>query len=137
MKFFKLPISEQLLLIEVSLYTVWAWMMIKLFSFKSYAKWIKNPSKPESISHQVFLQTLKKTLKRVERNAFWKNTCFSRAIAARLVLKRKKISSQIYFGVIKEDQQLSAHAWIISEDILITGYLKDLEKYKVLYIFED
>jgi hypothetical protein len=109
--------------------------MIRIFSFKQYIRWIKNPKtntyKPSETNR------VKHSLRRVKAYAFWPTTCYTEAIAARIILKRKGIQSQIYFGVRKDDnKKMLAHAWTKVKDDIITGNGK-LDLFKVIYIFDE
>lgn len=134
-KFFNKPLHINLLLIEASIYTLWAYLMIRIFSFKTYLKWLKNPKK--NIYNEQDIKEVFFTIKKIDKYAFWTTTCYTQAIAARLIFKRKNIKSQIFLGMTKDkDGQLLAHAWTKVEDLVITGG-GNLNKYKVLYIFDD
>ncbi len=134
-RFLKSPLQNKLMLFEASIYTIWAYFMIRVFSFKKYLHWLKNPQKDiysEATVKQVFY-----TIKKIDKNAFWTTTCYTQAIAARLIFKRKNIRSQIFLGMTKDiDGKLLAHAWTKVGDTIITGG-GNLEKYKVLYIFDE
>jgi len=110
--------------------------MIHIFSFKHYLNWIKNPtthSPSEANIQSVFL-----TIRKIRKHAFWPTTCYTQAIAARLILRRMHIKSKIYLGITKNEKgELLAHAWTKVDDKIITGENVNLEKYKVLYVFED
>jgi len=135
-KFFNLSFYNKLLLFELSFYTVWAYIMIRLFSFKRYLKWISNPKK--DIYSEEIIKSLFFTIRKIDKFAFWPTTCYTQAISARLYLRRKNIKSKIYLGMTKdENNQLLAHAWTKIGDKIITGGNVNLDKYKVLYIFED
>ncbi len=131
----KSPLHNKLLLIEASIYTLWAFIMIRVFSFKKYLNWLKNPKNDqpsEEIIRDVFY-----TIRKIDKYAFWTTTCYTQAIAARLIFKRKRIKSQIFLGMTKDDNgNLLAHAWTKVGNKIVTGG-GNLDKYKVLYIFED
>jgi hypothetical protein len=134
-QFFKLDVSRQFLLIEASIYSIWAFFLIRLFSFKKYIHWLKNPKqikhKPKAITE------VKKTIYLINKHAFWPTTCYTEAIACRLIFKRKKIKSSIYFGVKKDEKgKLLAHAWTIANNELVTG-IGHIEQYTVVWTFED
>ncbi len=135
-KLFKLPLNDQLLLIEISMYTIWAYLMIHVFSFKRYLNWLKNPKEGRANEKQI--RNIALTIKRINKFAFWKTTCYTQAIAARLILKRKRITSKIFLGICKQDNgELLAHAWTKVNDKIITGGNVNIDKYKVLYTFEE
>lgn len=135
-RFTKLSLKNQLLLIEASIYTIWAWFMIRIFSFKRYLNWLKNPPEQQTPNEKEVLSVYR-TLRKIHKYAFWPTTCYTEAISARLILKRKNIKSKIFLGMTKKDDgELLAHAWTKVGDKIITGG-GNLESYKVLYIFED
>lgn len=45
---------------------------------------------------------------------FWQNKCLASVLAARSILNRKNMKSQAFLGVMKKQNQLIAHAWILS-----------------------
>ncbi|NQY10591.1 MAG: lasso peptide biosynthesis B2 protein [Flavobacteriales bacterium] len=50
--------------------------------------------------------------------------CFEQALTAAKMLKKRKLSSTIYFGVQKDAEhktKLKAHAWVRSGEITLTG----------------
>ena len=133
-KFFSPSHKNRLLLIEASLYTIWALIIIHIFSFKRYLNWISN-SKEDRLAEQE-VKDVFYAIRKIDKHAFWKTTCYTQAISARLLLKRKGIKSKIYLGMTKDnDNKLLAHAWTKVGEKVITGG-GNLDKYKVLYIFE-
>lgn len=109
--------------------------MIRIFSFKRYLHWLKNPS--HDIPSDKTIKQVYHTIKRIDKFAFWPTNCYTQAIAARLIFKRRNIKSKIYLGMTKDSEgKLLAHAWTKIGDKIITGG-GNLEKYKVLYIFDD
>lgn len=52
----------------------------------------------------------------------WQSKCLVKALTAQLMLARRKISSTLYLGVAKdENNRLLAHAWLRSGKMIITG----------------
>lgn len=52
----------------------------------------------------------------------WQSKCLVKALTAQLMLARRKISSTLYLGVAKDnDNKLLAHAWLRSGQAVITG----------------
>jgi hypothetical protein len=62
----------------------------------------------------------------VTRAAYYlpfKAACLPQALAARFMLKRRRIQSVLHFGVAKgEAKSLDAHAWLEAEGVEVTGY---------------
>jgi hypothetical protein len=51
----------------------------------------------------------------------WNSNCLAKAITAQKMLSKRKISSTIYLGVAKDNNELIAHAWLRSGNIYVTG----------------
>lgn len=52
----------------------------------------------------------------------WQSKCLVKALTAQIMLARRKISSTLYLGVAKSnDNKLLAHAWVRSGQVIITG----------------
>ena len=135
-RLFNSSFIDKIYFIEAAFYTLWAYLMIHVFSFKKYLHWIKN--KPNSVTdNEKIVPRVQLTIKRVIRYSFWPTTCYTQAIAARLLLRRRNIKSDIFLGLIKNEQkELTAHAWTKVNGKIITGDLPRLNEYKKLYTFE-
>lgn len=60
-------------------------------------------------------------VERVANRLPWKSTCLVRAVAGALLLRRRGVASQIRFGVRKENDKLTAHAWLMVGDTTVLG----------------
>ncbi len=79
-------------------------------------------------------QYIRSAIARACRYSFWRTECFEQALCAKLMLKLRKKRSTIYFGVKNEENEFSAHAWLICNNEIITGG-SQTEKFKVLTAF--
>lgn len=71
---------------------------------------------------------------RVANRTPWESKCFVRALVAQKLLRKYGLSSTLYLGVGKdENQQMVAHAWIRSGPHCITG--EDERDYAVVARF--
>ncbi len=58
------------------------------------------------------------------RRSPWRCTCLVRALAGRAMLHRRRISSSLYLGAAPDagdERALSAHAWLRSGRLVVTG----------------
>ncbi len=70
----------------------------------------------------VTLQRIRIALRRASRLAPFRAVCLQQAVAASLMLRRRRRISEIHFGVAREqDGGMSAHAWTCSSGQVITG----------------
>lgn len=68
---------------------------------------------------------------------FWESKCLVQAITAKVMLRRRKIKSTIYFGVFKdEDNKIKAHAWVRCGNMIVNGE-KGKEKFTIVSVFGD
>lgn len=51
----------------------------------------------------------------------WHSSCLVEALAARMMLRRRGISSVLHFGVGRSDSSLKAHAWLEAEGGFVCG----------------
>ena len=54
-------------------------------------------------------------------NTPWESKCLVRALTAKRLLKKKNISSTLYLGVKTENGKMSAHAWLRTGMLYVTG----------------
>jgi hypothetical protein len=61
-------------------------------------------------------------VRRAARFTIHASKCYDQALTGKLMLKYRKVSSTIYFGLAKDQNStLSAHAWLRSGNMVVTG----------------
>jgi hypothetical protein len=95
--------------------------IIVCFPFRHYVRLLQ-PVKNERAEPDLKIsRKISLALYRANKLAFWKNICLVKSVAARLMLKRRRIPSVLSLGLQFQDgNKLIAHAWIKSDDIFIT-----------------
>lgn len=64
----------------------------------------------------------------------WRSNCLARAIAAKIMLRRRKIASTLYLGLKKNADKLEAHAWLrVGQEIITGGAIES--QFKVISFF--
>lgn len=66
---------------------------------------VRPPADPRAAAIGVMVE-------RAERVLPWHSTCLVKALAARMMLRRRAIPSELHFGVAHENGALTAHAWL-------------------------
>jgi hypothetical protein len=156
-KFVELPWSEQLLFSEAYFLQLATGLLLKVVPFK----WIprlfagKGESRPplprlrrarkakgKSISSQErgtrnkeqgTIEQIKTAIQRSSPYSLWKNKCLISSLAARRMLNRRNIQSEISLGVAKDlSGKTIAHAWLKVGDFEIVEKSGD---YHELYLF--
>lgn len=65
----------------------------------------------------------------------WRTKCFEQAIAAKIILKQRRLKSTLYLGVYKDQSdKMQAHAWLKHNTVIVTGG-PSIEKYTVINWF--
>lgn len=71
------------------------------------------------------------------RRTPWLSNCLAQALTGKIMLRRRGIASTLYLGVAKGGQNnLAAHAWLRSGEIILTGGY-NLAQYTVIASFRD
>lgn len=88
--------------------------------------WMGSPKKkPSSISQERSTQTLRRiewSIDAVNRHVPLTFVCFPQSLAAYFMLRRRNIASRLYYGVMREADQLKAHTWVkVGERTVVGG----------------
>ena len=88
-----------------------------------------------SETQQGEIQQVTWAIRVISRRTPWQSNCLAQALAGQIMLRRRRIVSALYLGVMKEaDNGLTAHAWLRSNGFIVTGD-GQLEKYAVVARF--
>jgi hypothetical protein len=119
--FWRVPAGEWLLLAEAVVFLLIAKCIITFVPFDKGRRFYPNPSNPDPNPHPTRLKKIRRAVRRANRLAWWQNVCIVQSIAARMMLSRRNIHSDLSLGVQYDGQQdLSAHAWLKAGPIFIT-----------------
>ncbi|MCP4177331.1 MAG: lasso peptide biosynthesis B2 protein [bacterium] len=122
--FIKIPLREKKTVIEVVLLLLYGRILL-LLPYKYMKQYFGNYSIESSESEILNPRELRKIsryIRHIGERLPWKCTCLVNAISAKIMLRRRKIPSTIFFGMAKDsDDKIAAHAWVKCGDIYITG----------------
>lgn len=67
----------------------------------------------------------------------WRFKCYEQAFTAKVMLRRRKIGTLLFFGVRKDPvtRNIEAHAWLKAADRIVTG-AKGSKSFEIIAIFE-
>jgi hypothetical protein len=136
--------KEILLFSEAWLSLGFARLILIFLPFKKVVGFLgkKGKSRKESTTTDTLnlktQETIKLAISRACHRSFWRTMCFEQALAAKFMLKRRKIKSTIHFGVAKSavNNQMTAHAWLESDGFILTG-AKGHNNFSVINSFTD
>jgi Transglutaminase-like superfamily len=141
-RFFHYPFSKKLLFFETICLSLIARILVFLvpFNFTKRLLGLK-PSESEvlkkahSIPQSGQGKAIWSMINTVHRYLPWRNTCLVQAITAKILLKRRKGESVIVMGLKKaETGELKAHAWLIYEGGVVTGFDENQEFTAVAFL---
>jgi hypothetical protein len=75
-------------------------------------------------------------VERVNRHLPWTSKCFDRAIAMKMMLRRRRIVSTLCLGIKKNNAKIVAHAWLVCDDKVVTGD-EEIDSYACIATFTD
>lgn len=64
---------------------------------------------------------VRRTVRAAARRLPFRTECYEQAMAARAMLKRRKLASRLHFGTGKSQGDLTAHVWLTSGDHVVIG----------------
>jgi hypothetical protein len=100
-------------------------LLIIFLPFKKIAALIGKPQieSPKEFYTDNKIRDIELAVIRGIKYVFFSSKCYDQALATTFMLKRRKISSTIYFGLHKEAERLSAHAWVRCGEKIVSGRL--------------
>jgi len=127
-------------MVLASLYLVTAKVLIHVVPFRYYkallGKEMFKSRYGSSPLEKEYLYIVSRVVSRCSSHMPWKRKCFPESIAAKLMLKRKKIKSDLYLGLKRSHQNtLFVHSWLKCGDISIVG--TNFRKMHIVTFFGD
>lgn len=93
------------------------------------------PSVPRTPFDAEILDAVRRAILAAARRAPWRTVCFDRGLAAHLMLRRRKIPSQMCYGARSDGSEgVSAHVWVRSGGRIVVGG-EGSERFAVLAVF--
>lgn len=125
-----------LLLLETVLTLAVARVIVLLIPFRFYSRAMgrDGESSAETIAPDV-VHRVSRAIESASRHTPWRSKCLEQALAAKAMLRRRRLSNTLYVAVAR-DAALEAHAWVRSGDICVTGQA-ELDRYTVVARFAD
>ncbi len=161
-RFRVLPLGEKLLFLEAFLLHLWVGLLLKVVPFRWIPRLFASrqsavgsgqsetpmeagsrtrtcPDEVGSVGTAVgsqqsaVIENIRDAVQRAGQVSPWRNRCLVSSLAARCMLSRRDIPSQIWLGVIKSDKnRLQAHAWLKSGEIEVVDMKREFTS---LYTF--
>jgi len=125
-KALRLPLAQKGLLLEALVLLAVARAAVLLLPFRWVARALgKEAAQTTEQDDPATLRAvcrIRAMVHAVSQNVPWTSKCLDQAIAARIMLRWRRIPATVYFGVKNDEQgQLAAHAWLRSGSVYVTG----------------
>ena len=124
--FFNLSWADLMLLSQVALFLILFRIAIATLSFSRVVPWLGELHQESEFclpeEQAVLVQRVRWAVMRTSSLLPWVSTCFTQAIAVKLILKRQHIESTLYLGAaLNRDVGMKAHAWLRCGPLFVTG----------------
>ena len=122
-KFIRQPAAQKLLTLEATVTVIGVVVVLRLLPYSrwrdalSSAPAAANPS-PATVAKA---RQVGQAVSAVARNLPGRPQCLAQALAARAMLKRRGIASELNLGVNKDRAAINAHAWLAVGRQIVTG----------------
>ena len=137
-KFTTLDQKEKNLFYEACFWHAAVRTALSVSTFKRIASSLEYIGDAEDLSKTVVRDTamtvlqIQKAINRASAYTPWHNSCLVEALTAHKMLKKRNIPGILYLGIAKQDRgEIEAHAWTISDDIIVTGG-REVERFSVV-----
>lgn len=113
------------LTILVWLYAAWYRARIRFVPMKYLRKTFGVEGEESSMEGKSedyrYARLVARQVNRSASNTPWESKCLVRALTAQKLLKKKNIPTTLYLGVGTENNAMTAHAWLRTGNMYVTG----------------
>ena len=125
-KFIKLPFKIKLVFIEAYIILGISRMILWRLRFPKVAVMLGKVNCESEFTNEgidiLQVKRISAAVTTMSKYTFWESKCLVQALAAKLMLRRRKLKATVYLGVAKDDKgSMSAHAWSRCGTIYVTG----------------
>lgn len=126
----KLPVGDQLRVVEAAAWLAGAWVIVRLLPFRAYAFVLGRPSAPgqpdatPAPADAACARNVGLGLRRASRHLPWHSTCLMQVVAGSLMLRLRRRRGRAYVGAAKREGSLDGfefHAWLIAGGVPVCG----------------
>lgn len=90
-----------------------------------------------SLVNKQLAARVKVAVTRVDRYVPWGTECYTQALTAKLMLRRRYVSTLLVVGFRKDEAgEIQGHAWLKIGPYYITGFRHDIDSYVINGSFE-
>jgi hypothetical protein len=130
------------LLVEAQALLAAARLVILCVPFRFYYSHLgmrmgESPAEEHDAARRTTLRRVAWAIDAISRRAPWRCLCLEQALAAKMMLRIRRLPNTLYFGVARSSgEKLEAHAWLRSGLFYVTGG-EGRDRYAVVSTFAD
>lgn len=133
--FVAIPWSVKRLFAEAVFTAAYVKITLLFLPFRKVVQWLGKRTvehTPDGSPQNIgLIKKVSFAIKLCDRYAPWPTECYTKSLTAKIMLKRRKLQSTLYFGLCKDEKdKLKGHAWLQCSGITVTG-LCDFSQYQV------
>lgn len=114
-KFCRLKWKEKLLFCESLFLNLYVGALLKVIPFRWIPRLFRSPQFAVGTLQPEVVENVKVAVRQAGWISPWKNRCLVSSLTARYMLRRRRISSELYLGMAKNEAgRMIAHAWLVS-----------------------
>lgn len=138
--FFSLNFRRKLLYVEALFFLLFWHIIGKILPLNWYKRFFgKRVEQAPPAIHTASSTTAMKigyVINQSARMAPWKPVCYPQALAAKSMLRNRRLGSTLYFGAASggNTKLVKLHCWLAHQDTIITGK-RGHEDYKVIQVY--
>jgi hypothetical protein len=124
-KIFRLSWRDRLLIMEAIFYLAVSGLAIAVLPFRQVgrlAAWRSRRSEPARQTRCAEIRRIRWAIVATARRVPWSIRCFQEGLAAQLMLRRRGVSSVLYYGAVPDQSGgLCAHVWVRAGRVDVLG----------------
>jgi len=132
--FVALPHAERAL----ALHALWTLLLVRaglaLLSFRALRARVERSGAADGAEDEAYAHAVRRAVDRAARTVPG-SACLAQALTAEVLLRRGGRRARTSIGVSAAGAPRSAHAWVESAGVLVTGDAADLQAYSPLLVF--
>jgi hypothetical protein len=141
-RFLRCNTPDRWLLLEALALLCWARILIRVVPFRWIAPHLGHPMAESpgdvGVTERQLALRIAWAVQAVARHVPLGFVCLPQAIAAKWMLRRRRLPSTLYLGLQRKDElKLTAHAWLRVGDTILTGRAESLNHTVVAMYAED
>ena len=124
---------QKWLLLKAVVYSLWAEIFVKLNMQYLLRRSVKNKAETslETSAQLDIVRDVRRVMRILGKRAPWGPMCLNLSYVTKKILREYQIESTFRLGYLQERPKgkMEGHAWVTIADILVTGWLPNLNEY--------